>query len=204
VVGYKLGLTSRPMQELLGVDQPDFGPVLDTMVVPAGEPVDRAGSPAQDGSGARLHLGRDLAGPGVTRSQAADAVAGVSVAVEIIDSRIEDWKIGLTDTVADLASAGAVVVSPTVVPLTEVDPRSSAWSSAATASSWPPAPAPPPSVTRWRAVGVAGQTLAPTGRASRPAVRHDRLAPTAAFPFTAGDTITVETSSSAALTVVVA
>ena len=109
------------MQELLGVDQPDFGPVLDTMVVPAGEPVERSRfiQPKIEAELA-LHLGRDLVGPGVTRSQAADAVAGVSVAVEVIDSRIEDWKIGLTDTVADLASAGAVVVSPTVVPLTEV------------------------------------------------------------------------------------
>ena len=124
VVGYKLGLTSKPMQDLLGVDQPDFGPVLDSMVVPAGRPVDRGRfiQPKIEAELA-LHLGRDLAGPGVTGPQAAESVAGVSVAVEIIDSRIEDWKIGLTDTVADLASAGAVVVSPTVVPLADVDPR---------------------------------------------------------------------------------
>ena len=124
VAGYKLGLTSKPMQDLLGVDQPDFGPVLATMVVPAGQPVDRSRfiQPKIEAELA-LHLGRDLAGPGVTRDQAARAVSGVSVAVEIIDSRIEDWKIRLTDTVADLASAGAVVVSPAAVPLADVDPR---------------------------------------------------------------------------------
>lgn len=124
ILGYKLGLTSRPMQDLLGVNEPDYGPILDSMIVAPGEVVDAARfiQPKIEAELA-LHLRETLAGPGITRSQAAAAVAGVSLAVEIIDSRIEDWSIRLVDTVADLASAGAVSISSTVVPLSDLDPR---------------------------------------------------------------------------------
>jgi len=205
VVGYKLGLTSRPMQELLGVDQPDFGPVLDTMVVPAGEAVDRSRfiQPKIEAELA-LHLGLALRGPGVTRFDVADALSGVSVAVEIIDSRIEDWKIRLTDTVADLASAGAVMISPTVVPLADVDPRLvgvvvSRNAVVTATGAGAAALGDPLAAVAWLANTLAtyGEGLE-AGRFVMTGSLH------AAFPFTAGDTITVETELLGGLTVVVA
>ena len=68
-------------------------------------------------------LGERLAGPGVSVADAGRAVWGVAAALEIIDSRIAGWRIKLADTVADLASAGAVVVSGRVVPLAGLDTR---------------------------------------------------------------------------------
>jgi 2-keto-4-pentenoate hydratase len=62
-------------------------------------------------------LGQELRGPGVNTIDASRAVAGVAAAVEIVDSRIVDWRIGLADTVADLASNGAVAASGRLVPL---------------------------------------------------------------------------------------
>ena len=68
-------------------------------------------------------MGGGCSGPGVTLADAAAAVAGVSASVEIVDSRFQDWRIKLADTVADLASNGAAAVSSRVVPLADVDTR---------------------------------------------------------------------------------
>src|SRR5207248_6217281 len=68
-------------------------------------------------------LGERLQGPGVTLTAARAAVAGAVAGVEIVDSRIADWRIKLADTVADLASNGAVAISSRVVPLEGLDPR---------------------------------------------------------------------------------
>ena len=68
-------------------------------------------------------IGERLEGPGVTVTQAHAAIAGAVAAMEIVDSRIADWRIKLADTVADLASNGAMATSSRVVPLTELDPR---------------------------------------------------------------------------------
>lgn len=205
IVGYKLGLTSKPMRELLGVDQPDFGPILDSMVVGEGEALD-AGRFIQPKMEAELalHLHRDLAGPGVTREQAAAAVSGVSVAVEIIDSRIAEWKIRLTDTVADLASAGAVVISKMFGPLTAVDPRlvgvvvtrnGELMATGAGAA----ALGDPLEAVAWLANTLAGYgERLEAGRFVMTGSLH------AAFPFTTGDTITVETERLGSLTVRVA
>ncbi|MEW6470998.1 MAG: fumarylacetoacetate hydrolase family protein [Actinomycetota bacterium] len=118
IVGYKLGLTSRPMQELLGVTEPDYGPILQSMVLQDGNDValDRFIQPKIEAEVA-LVLDRDLRGPGVTAEQAASAVGGALTALEIIDSRIEAWKIKLPDTIADLASSGAVVLASRPVPV---------------------------------------------------------------------------------------
>jgi 2-keto-4-pentenoate hydratase len=124
VVGYKLGLTSRPMQELLGVDEPDYGPVLSSMVHDDGVAL-RVGDFLQPRIEAEvaLVLDRPLRGPGVSVVQAAQAVGGAVAALELVDSRIEDWKITLVDTIADLASSAAIVLGSRVVPLTGWDPR---------------------------------------------------------------------------------
>lgn len=124
ISGYKLGLTSRPMQELLGVDSPDFGPVFASTVFRDGAelPVDAFIAPRMEGEIAVI-LGEDVAGPHCTPAQVRRATAGIAAALEIVDSRILDWRIRLADTVADLASNGAIALSSVVVPLDDLDPR---------------------------------------------------------------------------------
>ena len=124
IIGFKLGLTSRPMQELLGVDSPDFGPVFASGVFRDGAelPVDRFIAPRIEGEIAVV-LERDLSGPGCTPLAALQASAGLVAALEIVDSRIEGWRIKLADTVADLASSGAIAISSSVVPIRDFDPR---------------------------------------------------------------------------------
>jgi 2-keto-4-pentenoate hydratase len=111
VKGHKVGLTSAAMQRQLGVDQPDFGHLLDSMFLPEGVPagIGRFLQPRAEPEIAFV-LGRPLAGPGVTAADAIAAVDFVLPALEIIDSRITDWKITLADTIADNASSGAVVL----------------------------------------------------------------------------------------------
>jgi 2-keto-4-pentenoate hydratase len=124
IVGYKVGLTSKPMQQMIGVDQPDYGPVLASTVYSDGDIIS-AGSFIQPKLEAEIAfvLGSPLAGPDVSVLDARRAIAGMTAAVEIVDSRFADWRIKLADTVADLASKGAVAVSSRLVPLDGVDPR---------------------------------------------------------------------------------
>ena len=110
VIGRKVGLTSKPMQELLGVDEPDFGVLTDEMFVEDGDLIalSRLVQPRVEAELAFV-MERDLAGPGVTTATALAAIAGALPAVEIVDSRVADWKIKLVDTVADNASSGLLV-----------------------------------------------------------------------------------------------
>lgn len=123
-VGYKLGLTSKPMQEMMGVDQPDYGPVLSNMVYDDGATVDlsRYIQPRVEAEIA-LVLDAPLQGPGVTTTEVAQAIAGALPALEMVDSRIKDWKIRLVDTIADLASSAAIMLGPRMVPVDGWDPR---------------------------------------------------------------------------------
>ena len=111
LVGHKIGLTSQPMQALLGVDEPDFGYILDDMVLARGAAVSAARfcAPRVEPEVAFL-LHRPLHGPGVTADDVYAATEAVAVACEIVDSRIADWRLTLPDTVADNASSGAVVL----------------------------------------------------------------------------------------------
>ena len=113
IVGYKVGLTSKPMQQMIGVDQPDYGPVLASTVYSDGDsvPVSAFIQPKLEAEIAFV-LRSSLAGPGVSVLDARAAIAGMTAAVEIVDSRFADWRIKLADTVADLASNGAVAVEP--------------------------------------------------------------------------------------------
>jgi 2-keto-4-pentenoate hydratase len=124
IVGRKVGLTSRGMQDLLGVDEPDFGVLLDDMIVEDGDEVDLS-SMLQPRIEAELAfvMETDLAGPGVSTANALAAIAGVLPAVEIVDSRVADWRIKLVDTVADNASSGRLVVGGRMRGVTEVDLR---------------------------------------------------------------------------------
>jgi 2-keto-4-pentenoate hydratase len=124
VKGHKVGLTSAAMQRLLGVSDPDFGHLLDDFFHLEHEPIPmgRFIQPRIEPEVAFV-LKAPLRGPGVTVHEAIAAVDFVLPALEIVDSRIEDWKIGLFDTVADNASSGAVVLGSTPTPLHEVDLR---------------------------------------------------------------------------------
>jgi 2-keto-4-pentenoate hydratase len=120
--GHKIGLTSAPMQRLLGVNEPDFGYVLDTMVLDDGAAVRRSAfcAPRVEPEVA-FRLRAPLRGPGVTVADVMAATDAVAAALEIVDSRIADWRITLADTIADNASSGAVVLGEWVA-LSEVPP----------------------------------------------------------------------------------
>lgn len=124
IVGRKVGLTSLPMQQLLGVNEPDFWVLLDHMAVEDGEEVP-LGSLIQPRVEAEVAfiMERDLAGPGVTTARAAAAIAGALPSIEIVDSRVANWEITLADTVADNASSGMFVVGGTIRKITDIDPR---------------------------------------------------------------------------------
>ena len=124
IVGRKIGLTSLAMQTQLGVDQPDFGHLLASMAVPNGGavPIGELIAPRIELEIAFL-LGRGLAGPGVTAADVLVATDAVFPSLEIIDSRIADWKIGLVDTVADNASSGRFVMPSRLTPVRHLDLR---------------------------------------------------------------------------------
>lgn len=121
VVGRKIGLTSRAMQQQLGVDSPDFGFFTDDLVFEDGAQIEvsRFIAPKVEPELAFI-LGRDLAAD-ATIEDVYDAVASTHLAVEIIDSRVRDWNIRLVDTVADNASCGAVILDRTPVDISVED-----------------------------------------------------------------------------------
>jgi 2-keto-4-pentenoate hydratase len=134
VVGRKVGLTSPVVQRQLGVDQPDFGVLFDDMLVPSGGEVDsgRLIAPKAEAEIAFvLSAGLDGFATGVSldapisaadRAAAAAAVGHAVAALEIVDSRIADWDITITDTVADNASSALYVLGDKRVPLSEFAP----------------------------------------------------------------------------------
>lgn len=119
VIGKKIGATSKPVQDMLGIDQPDFGLLTDWMQV--GEEVDlEAKALIQPRAEAEIAfvLKHSLNGPGVTAADVIAATDYIAPCFEIVDSRIQDWKIGIVDTIADNASCGVFVVGEA-----RVDPR---------------------------------------------------------------------------------
>ena len=122
IAGYKVGLTSEAMRQQFGVSEPDFGHLLSDMEYAADAPVPVSAflQPRAEPEIA-LVLGRPLTGPRVTVSEVVAATAYAVPAIEIIDSRIADWRITLVDTVADNASSGGFVVGQSPVPLDRVD-----------------------------------------------------------------------------------
>jgi 2-oxopent-4-enoate/cis-2-oxohex-4-enoate hydratase len=119
VVGKKIGVTSKAVQSMLDVHQPDFGFLTDAMLFESGAAIDTRTliQPRAEGEIAFV-LGRDLAGPGITEDDVLSATRAVRPCFEIVDSRIRDWKIRIADTVADNASSGVFVLGPE-----QVDPR---------------------------------------------------------------------------------
>lgn len=127
VVGHKVGLSSEAMQTMMGVDEPDYGHLLADMEVFEDVPV-----PAANYLYPRVEvevgfiLADDLPGAGCTEDDVLAATAAFAPAIELIDSRISDWKIALCDTIADNASSAGFVlgtarVSPKDVDITGID-----------------------------------------------------------------------------------
>ncbi len=118
VIGYKVGLTSAAMQDQMGVYEPDFGHLLTPMLYPADAPIQtgRFRQPRAEPEIA-LVLADELRGPGLSVADVMSATAYALPAIEIIDSRITDWKIALVDTIADNASSGGLVLGQSPVPV---------------------------------------------------------------------------------------
>jgi 2-keto-4-pentenoate hydratase len=124
VIGKKIGLTSKAMQQLLGVNEPDYGHLLDDMLVLEGEPCRRDALlwPRVEGELAFI-LKDSLKGPGVTIADVYRATAGIMPAFEIVDSRIRDWQIKLPDTIADNASSARLVLGSRLAKIEQLDLR---------------------------------------------------------------------------------
>jgi len=122
IVGRKVGLTAKAVQVQLGVTQPDFGVLMDDMAIPDGGTLltSRVIQPKAEAEVA-LILGADILGPHITRESVEAAVEGVAAAIEIVDSRIADWRITFADTVADNGSSAFFVIGATVKPLAGLD-----------------------------------------------------------------------------------
>jgi 2-keto-4-pentenoate hydratase len=124
VVGHKVGLSSAAMQQMMGVDEPDYGHLLDDMEldedIPA--PVERYCYPRVEVE-VGFVLGDDLPGEACTEADVLAATAALAPAIELIDSRIRDWKISLPDTISDNASSAAFVLGHERVHPSDVDVR---------------------------------------------------------------------------------
>jgi 2-keto-4-pentenoate hydratase len=120
VVGRKIGATSKAVQDQLGVDQPDFGYLLSDMDVSDDDPISmRTLVQPRVEAEVAFRLARDIDVPTdeITLDLVREAVDVALPALEIVDSRIADWDIGFTDTVADNASSGLFVVGTDGKPL---------------------------------------------------------------------------------------
>ncbi|WP_306316909.1 MULTISPECIES: 2-keto-4-pentenoate hydratase [unclassified Streptomyces] len=111
VRGHKVGLSSEVMQRMMGVDEPDYGHLLSDMVLPEDTPVEagRYCAPRIEVEIGYV-LGESLPGEDCTEKDVLAATEYVVASLELIDSRIADWRIGLTDTIADNASSAGVVL----------------------------------------------------------------------------------------------
>jgi len=121
VIGKKIGVTSAPVMNMLGVDQPDFGFLTDAMwadnnIVDTSKMI----RPMAEAEIA-FRLKADLKGPSITEQDVLNATEAVAACFEIVDSRITDWKIKIQDTIADNASCGCLAISETWIDPAGVD-----------------------------------------------------------------------------------
>lgn len=124
IIGRKIGLTSEAVQNQLGVNQPDFGVLFSDMEIDDGGELDprKVLQPKAEAEIA-LILGRDVDGPNPSVSDIAAAVDYISPAIEIVDSRVEGWKITFADTVADNGSSAFFVLGRQRIRLGNLDLR---------------------------------------------------------------------------------
>src|ERR1700722_9440761 len=124
VVGHKVGLSSEAMQKMMNVDEPDYGHLLDEMAVHEDTPVKAANYlfPRVEVEVGFI-LADDLPGAGCTEDDVLAATAAFAPSIELIDTRIKDWKIKLCDTIADNASSAGWVLGEARVSPKDVDIR---------------------------------------------------------------------------------
>ena len=122
VIGHKVGLSSEAMQKMMGVDEPDYGHLLGDMEVFEDVPVNTAKYlfPRVEVEVGFI-LAEDLPGAGCTEDDVLAATAAYAPSIELIDTRIQDWKIALCDTIADNASSAGYVLGPERVSPKDID-----------------------------------------------------------------------------------
>jgi 2-keto-4-pentenoate hydratase len=122
VVGHKVGLSSKVMQQMMGVDEPDYGHLLDDMQVFEHTPVkaDKYLYPRVEVEVGFI-LGADLLGAGCTEDDVLAATEALVPSIEMVDTRIKDWQIKIFDTIADNASSGAFVLGEARVSPADID-----------------------------------------------------------------------------------
>ncbi|MDL9938063.1 2-keto-4-pentenoate hydratase [Gordonia sp. ABSL1-1] len=122
IVGHKVGLASEAMQKMMNVDEPDYGHLLDEMKYFEDRPIDTATLcfPRVEVEVGFI-LGEDLPSDGCTNEDVVAAIEWVVPSIELIDSRIKDWKITLPDTIADNASSCGWILGQERVPLADLD-----------------------------------------------------------------------------------
>ena len=121
IVGRKIGLTAKAVQQQFGVDRPDFGVLFEDMRIADGGRLGPGLLQPKAEAEVALVLGRDVtaAEPGV--EEVAEATDFVVPAIEVVDSRIADWKISFADTVADNGSSARFVLGGEPRPLPGLD-----------------------------------------------------------------------------------
>ncbi|RLL43742.1 2-keto-4-pentenoate hydratase [Oceanobacillus piezotolerans] len=122
IVGKKIGATSKAIQNMFGVEQPDYGHLLDYMMYVDGDEIELKNfiQPKVEFEIA-FKLKKDLKGPNITVMDVLEATDYIAPAIEIIDSRIQDWQINFEDTVADNGSSAAAVIGGTPTKLDGID-----------------------------------------------------------------------------------
>lgn len=122
VIGYKIGLTSPAMQQQFGVPEPDFGHLLDEMRAPESGVVSLAALCAPRAEPEIAFVLRDgIEAPGATAADVLDATDTLLPAIEVVDSRIADWRLSIADTVADNASSGRFVLGGPPIRVGDMD-----------------------------------------------------------------------------------
>lgn len=122
IVGKKIGATSKAIQQMFQVNQPDYGHLLDDMMFVEGETIslDQYVQPKVEFEIAFV-LKKDLKGSNVTVLDVVEATDYIMPAIEIIDSRIENWQIQFEDTVADNGSSAGAVIGGKPTSLANID-----------------------------------------------------------------------------------
>jgi 2-keto-4-pentenoate hydratase len=122
VLGHKVGLSSLAIQQMMGVDEPDYGHLLDEMQLFEDTPVktNRFLYPRVEVE-VGFVLNADLPGSDCTEADVLAATEALVPSIELIDTRITDWKIALCDTIADNASSAGFVLGEARVAPRDID-----------------------------------------------------------------------------------
>jgi 2-keto-4-pentenoate hydratase len=122
IIGKKIGLTSFAVQEQLGVDEPDFGILTEDMRIPNQGRISKKKllQPKAEAEWAFV-LKTNLDSDNLNLDKVIEAIDHARVAIEIVGSRIENWNIKITDTIADNASASHFVLGDEKIKLSDID-----------------------------------------------------------------------------------